>query len=126
MSERPKAIRCAVYTRKSTERNLDLEFNSLHAQREVCEAYIKSQMHEGWQLIPDAYDDGGISGGSLDRPNLKRLLADIAAGKVDRRWVDRLAEGNDLRTIAYEEGKGSARSVCLSRRRLFPPRPSEI
>jgi site-specific DNA recombinase len=83
MSERAKTVRCAVYARKSTEHNLDLEFNSLHAQREACEAYIKSQMHEGWQLIPDKYDDGGISGGSLDRPDLKRLLADIAAGKVD-------------------------------------------
>src|SRR5581483_9957366 len=70
-------------TRKSTEHNLDLEFNSLHAQREACEAYIKSQIHEGWQLIPDAYDDGGISGGSLDRPDLQRLLADIQAGRVD-------------------------------------------
>jgi DNA invertase Pin-like site-specific DNA recombinase len=79
----PKIIRCAVYTRKSTEHNLDLEFNSLHAQREACEAYIKSQMHEGWRLISDAYDDGGISGGSLDRPDLQRLLSDIAAGKVD-------------------------------------------
>ena len=63
MSERPKTIRCAIYTRKSTEHNLDVEFNSLHAQREACEAYIKSQMHEGWQLIRDSYDDGGISGG---------------------------------------------------------------
>ena len=78
-----KISRCAIYTRKSTEHNLDLEFNSLHAQREACEAYIKSQIHEGWQLIPDAYDDGGISGGSLDRPDLQRLLADIQAGKVD-------------------------------------------
>jgi site-specific DNA recombinase len=78
-----KTSRCAIYTRKSTEHNLDLEFNSLHAQREACEAYVKSQMHEGWQLIPDSYDDGGISGGSLDRPDLQRLLADISAGRVD-------------------------------------------
>jgi site-specific DNA recombinase len=78
-----KISRCAIYTRKSTEHNLDLEFNSLHAQREACEAYIKSQKHEGWQLIPDSYDDGGISGGSLDRPDLQRLLADISAGRVD-------------------------------------------
>ena len=80
---KPKTVRCAIYTRKSTEHNLDLEFNSLHAQREACEAYIKSQLHEGWQLIPDAYDDGGISGASLDRPDLQRLLGDIAAGRVD-------------------------------------------
>src|SRR3984957_19153365 len=83
MSERPKTVRCAVYTRKSTEHNLDLEFNSLHAQREACEAYIKSQLHEGWQLVPDCYDDGGISGGSLERPDLQRLLADIRARKID-------------------------------------------
>jgi DNA invertase Pin-like site-specific DNA recombinase len=80
---KPKTVRCAIYTRKSTEHNLDLEFNSLHAQREACEAYIKSQMHEGWELMPDAYDDGGISGASLDRPDLQRLLTDIAAGRVD-------------------------------------------
>jgi site-specific DNA recombinase len=79
----PKIVRCAVYTRKSTEHNLDLEFNSLDAQRESCEAYIKSQLHEGWRLVPDHYDDGGISGGSLDRPDLQRLLADIRTGRVD-------------------------------------------
>src|ERR1700733_13449097 len=78
-----KIVRCAVYTRKSTEHNLDLEFNSLDAQREACEAYIKSQMHEGWKLIQDRYDDGGISGASLDRPDLQRLLDDIRVGKVD-------------------------------------------
>jgi hypothetical protein len=74
MNGKPKTLRCAVYTRKSTEHNLDLEFNSLHAQREACEAYIKSQMHEGWQLIPDSYDDGGISGASLARPTGEELL----------------------------------------------------
>src|ERR1700744_3173658 len=83
MMETRKTSRCAVYTRKSTEHNLDLEFNSLHAQRDACEAYIKSQMHEGWQLCPETYDDGGISGASLDRPDLQRLLADIVAGKVN-------------------------------------------
>lgn len=79
----PKLVRCAIYTRKSTEHNLDLEFNSLHAQREACEAYIKSQLHEGWRLLPDQYDDGAFSGGTLDRPDLQRLLADIRARKVD-------------------------------------------
>jgi len=69
-----RPVRCAVYTRKSSEHNLDLEFNSLDAQREACEAYIKSQIHEGWVLIADHYDDGGISGGSLNRPDLQRLL----------------------------------------------------
>ncbi len=78
----PKPQRCAIYTRKSTEHNLDLEFHSLDAQREACEAYIKSQAHEGWRLIPDRYDDGGLSGASLDRPALQDLLADVRAGKV--------------------------------------------
>jgi site-specific DNA recombinase len=79
----PKLFRCAIYTRKSTEHNLDLEFNSLDAQREACEAYIKSQAHEGWRAIPDHYDDGGLSGASLDRPALQTLLADIRARKID-------------------------------------------
>ena len=76
-------MRCAVYTRKSTEEGLDQEFNSLDAQREACEAYIASQKCEGWVLVPDRYDDGGFSGGTLDRPALKRLLADIEDGRVD-------------------------------------------
>jgi site-specific DNA recombinase len=78
-----KLLRCAVYTRKSTEHNLDLEFNSLDAQREACEAYIKSQAHEGWRLIPDQYDDGAFSGASLDRPALQTLLAEVKGGKID-------------------------------------------
>jgi site-specific DNA recombinase len=78
-----KVFRCAIYTRKSTEHNLDLEFNSLDAQREACEAYIKSQAHEGWRLIPDSYDDGGVSGASLERPALQTLLADVRAGKIN-------------------------------------------
>jgi site-specific DNA recombinase len=75
--------RCAIYTRKSTEHNLDLEFNSLDAQREACEAYIKSQAHEGWRLIRARYDDGGLSGASLDRPALQELLEDVKARKID-------------------------------------------
>ncbi len=75
--------RCAVYTRKSTEEGLDMEFNSLDAQREACEAFIASQKAEGWVLVPDRYDDGGVSGGTLERPALKRLLADIEDGRVD-------------------------------------------
>jgi DNA invertase Pin-like site-specific DNA recombinase len=75
--------RCAIYTRKSSEHNLDLAFTSLDAQREACEAYIKSQHHEGWRLLADRYDDGGLSGASLARPALQALLADIAAGKID-------------------------------------------
>ncbi|WP_156677982.1 recombinase family protein [Sphingomonas profundi] len=76
-------VRCAIYTRKSTEEGLDQEFNSLDAQREACEAYILSQRHEGWTLVQERYDDGGFSGGSMERPSLKRLLADVQAGKVD-------------------------------------------
>jgi len=75
--------RCAVYTRKSTEEGLDMAFNSLDAQREACEAYIVSQKAEGWVPVRDRYDDGGFSGGTLDRPGLKRLIADIDAGNID-------------------------------------------
>lgn len=78
-----KPQRCAIYTRKSTEHNLDLAFNSLDAQREACEAYIKSQAHEGWHLIPDRFDDGGLSGASLDRPALQQLLDEVRARKID-------------------------------------------
>jgi site-specific DNA recombinase len=76
-------IRCAIYTRKSSEEGLELEFNSLHAQRESAEAFIASQQHEGWECLPDLYDDGGFSGGSLERPALNRLMEDIKAGRVD-------------------------------------------
>jgi DNA invertase Pin-like site-specific DNA recombinase len=78
-----KKLRCAVYTRKSTDEGLDKEFNTLDAQREACEAYVASQRAEGWVLVRDRYDDGGFSGGTLERPALRRLLADIEAGLVD-------------------------------------------
>lgn len=78
-----KTLRCAVYTRKSTEDGLEQEFNSLDAQYEACAAYAVSQRHEGWVVIPDRYDDGGFSGGNVQRPGMQRLLADVAAGKVD-------------------------------------------
>ena len=78
-----RKLRCAVYTRKSSEEGLEQEFNSLHAQRESCEAYIASQRSEGWALIRDQYDDGGVSGGTLERPGLKMLLADIEEGLID-------------------------------------------
>jgi site-specific DNA recombinase len=78
-----KTLRCAIYTRKSSEEGLEQGFNSLHAQREACEAYVLSQAGEGWVPIKTAYDDGGFSGGSIDRPGLKVLLADIDAGKID-------------------------------------------
>lgn len=78
-----RKLRCAIYTRKSTEEGLDMEFNSLDAQREACEAYVASQKAEGWLLVPDHYDDGGFSGGTLERPALQRLLADIETGRID-------------------------------------------
>ena len=76
-------VRCAIYTRKSSEEGLEQDFNSLHAQHEACAAYIKSQASEGWKLLSARYDDGGISGGTLARPGLQRMLADISAGSVD-------------------------------------------
>ena len=78
-----RPLRCAIYTRKSTEHGLEQEFNSLDNQREAAEAYIKSQAHEGWRLQPELYDDGGFSGGSLERPALQRLLAEVRASRVD-------------------------------------------
>src|SRR6201988_1583424 len=75
--------RCAIYTRKSSEEGLEQEFNSLAAQREACEAYIRSQQHEGWLLARNCYDDGGFSGGNMERPALQGLLADIRAGRID-------------------------------------------
>ena len=82
-TRRSGAIRCAVYTRKSSEEGLEQEFNSLQAQREACEAFIKSQRHEGWVCLPDGYDDGGLSGATMERPALQQLLAEIQAGRVD-------------------------------------------
>src|SRR6202171_1982243 len=78
-----KPVRCAIYTRVSTEHGLDQEFNSLDAQYDAASAYIKSQAHAGWALIKSRYDDGGYSGGSTDRPDLQRLLDDIRARKID-------------------------------------------
>jgi len=79
-----KRLRCAIYTRKSSEEGLEQEFNSLDAQREACAAYVASQKNEGWVLLADEYDDGGLSGGTMDRPALQRLMADIDAGRVDQ------------------------------------------
>src|SRR6202045_3854648 len=76
-------VRCAIYTRKSTEEGLEQEFNSLDAQRESAEAFVRSQTHEGWTCLPERYDDGGFTGGNMERPALRRLLTDIAAGKID-------------------------------------------
>src|ERR1700722_10947140 len=83
MAGEPKLLRCAIYTRKSTEHGLELEFNSLDAQRDACEAYIKSQASQGWRALPQHYDDPAFSGGNLDRPALQKLLKDIDAGRID-------------------------------------------
>src|SRR5689334_14036697 len=109
-----KSLRCAIYTRKSTEHGLDLEFNSLDAQREACEAYIKSQASEGWQVIPDQYNDPAYSGGNMDRPALQQILKDIERGLVDvvvvykidrltRSLADfaKLVEAFDARSISF-------------------------
>ena len=82
-TRRNGTVRCAIYTRKSSEEGLEQEFNSLHAQREACEAFITSQLHEGWVCLPKTYDDGGFSGATMDRPALQQLLADVKAGRVD-------------------------------------------
>lgn len=106
-------MRCAIYTRKSTEEGLDQAYNTLHAQRDACEAYIRSQAHEGWKLVKTAYDDGGFSGGSMDRPALKRLLADIAAGRVQTIVVykiDRLTRSlaDFARIVETLDGQGAS------------------
>ena len=82
-TRRNGTVRCAIYTRKSSEEGLEQEFNSLQAQREACEAFITSQRHEGWVCLPKAYDDGGFSGATIDRPALQQLLADLTARRVD-------------------------------------------
>ncbi len=104
-------FRCAIYTRKSSEEGLEQDFNSLDAQREACEAYILSQKHEGWGVLPDMYDDGGFSGGTVDRPALRRLLADIAAGRIDVvvvYKVDRLTRSlaDFAKIVEVFDGKG--------------------
>ena len=101
----------AIYTRKSSEEGLEQDFNSLDAQREACEAFIKSQKHEGWKALPDLYDDDGISGATMERPALERLLSDIEAGRVDTvvvYKVDRLtrALGDFARIVEVFDTKG--------------------
>ncbi len=109
-----RVIRCAIYTRKSTEEGLEQELNSLDAQRASAEAFIASQRHEGWICLPETYDDGGFSGGSMDRPALKRLMEDIAAGQIDcvvvykvdrlsRSLLDftRIMEGFDSKGVSF-------------------------
>jgi DNA invertase Pin-like site-specific DNA recombinase len=115
-----RKLRCAIYTRKSSEEGLDMEFNSLDAQREACEAYVASQRSEGWVELADRYNDGGFSGANLERPALKRLLADIDAGKVDVVVVykiDRLSRSlMDFAKLveAFDRGKVTFVSVTQS------------
>lgn len=117
MAEKPNP-RCAVYTRKSTEDGLDQAFNSLDAQYEACSAYALSQRHEGWVLLPERYDDGGFSGGSIERPAFQRLLADVAAGKVDVVLVykvDRLTRSlSDFARIVEVLDKAGASFVSIT------------
>jgi len=113
MADRKSAARCAIYTRKSHEEGLEQDFNSLDAQREACEAYILSQKHEGWLCLPEMYDDGGISGATMERPALKRLLADIEARKVDTvvvYKVDRLtrALGDFAKIVEVFDRRGAS------------------
>ena len=127
-----KSVRCAIYTRVSTEQGLDQDFNSLDAQYEAASAYIKSQAHAGWTLIRSRYDDGGYSGGSTDRPDLQRLLEDIRARKIDVivvYKVDRLTRalsdfaklvdvfdrrGVSFVSITQQFNRASVRVVCAS------------
>ncbi len=115
-----RRIRCAVYTRKSSEEGLEQAFNSLQAQREACEAFISSQRHEGWSCLPDLFDDGGLSGGTMERPALQLLLAAIRGGHVDAvvvHKVDRLTMRLSVRTrtrrsaklasVRHSSGKGA-------------------
>ena len=113
-----KTLRCAVYTRKSTEDGLGQEFNSLNAQYEACAAYALSQQHEGWVVVKERYEDGGFSGGNMQRPALKRLLADIEANKVDivlLYKIDRLTRSlTDFAKIVDVMDKAGASFVSIT------------
>src|SRR5690242_11056724 len=108
-----RSVRCAIYTRKSSEEGLEQEFNSLQAQREACEAFINSQRHEGWICLRTAYDDGGFSGATMDRPALQQLLADITAGRLDTVVVykiDRLTRSlaDFAKIVEVLDGRGAS------------------
>lgn len=122
-----RKLRCAIYTRKSSNEGLEQEFNSLHAQREACEAFIASQRSEGWVPVRDHYDDGGVSGGTLERPALQRLLQDVEDGLIDVVVVykiDRLSrsladfaklvesfEGNDVTFVSVTQSFNTTSSM---------------
>jgi site-specific DNA recombinase len=122
-----KSVRCAIYTRVSTDHGLDQEFNSLDAQYDAASAYIKSQAHAGWTLIRSRYDDGGYSGGSTDRPDLQKLLDDIRARKIDVivvYKVDRLGgelpidrQHDDLTSPGNSAGSGGPNACRVPRQR---------
>jgi len=115
-----RIFRCAIYARKSSEEGLEQDSNSLHAQRESCEAYIKSQGHEGWTVLPTTYDDGGYSGGTLERPALNQLLGHVQSGAVDVvvvYKVDRLTRSfSDFAKIVEVFDKAGASFVSVSGR----------
>ena len=124
MGSERRTLRCAIYTRKSSEHGLEQDFNSLHAQRESAEAYIKSQAHEGWRLIRTAYDDGGLSGGTMERPALRRprLKAScIASGSAKRRssCSFRRCSSTTKRYSSPAISCLAASSVCAHYRRPF-------
>jgi DNA invertase Pin-like site-specific DNA recombinase len=120
--QRRHNLRCAIYTRKSSEEGLEQEFNSLHAQREACEAFIRSQRHEGWACLPQAYDDGGISGATMERPALQQLLADIGQGKVDvvLYKIDRLTRSLPISRRSPRSSMPAACRSCRSRNNSTP------
>ncbi len=124
-----KIIRAAIYTRKSSDEGLDQDFNSLDAQHEACAAYIASQRHEGWKRLPARYDDGGISGGTLERPALQRLLTEIEAGRIEmvvvykidrltRSLADfaKLVERFEAATLSRIRSAVTSRSNCAKER----------
>lgn len=113
-----KTMRCAIYTRKSTEDGLDKEFNTLEAQRESGENYIKSQSYQGWEIIPTHYDDGGFSGGTLKRPALQQLLKDVEAGMVDMIVVYKI----DRLTRSLIDFQNLSRFLTVINALLFPSR----
>ena len=115
-------VRCAIYTRKSTEEGLEQEFNSLDAQRESAEAYIKSQQHEGWICLPDRYDDGGFTGGNMERPALRRLMADIEAGRIDCVVVYKLSRNTCSSPKVYLVGRLTSEDIKRDKSLLWPLR----
>jgi DNA invertase Pin-like site-specific DNA recombinase len=120
VTRRIEKVRCAIYTRKSSEEGLEQEFNSLQAQREACEAFIHSQRHEGWVCLAAVYDDGGFSGATMDRPALGRLLADTAAGRVDIVVVYKIDRLTARSPILARSSRSSTRGAPPS----FPSRSS--